>query len=164
MLHLPWRRRRDLLRLVEGLMRLSIIGMGHVLRMRSWRMVGVCAIAVMLLRVLLRMLLRMLLRVLLKVLLRVLLRMEVVRMMRWCLRLRIVRHWLQGLHLMVWRRLELAIRLVLVVAHIGHRVCVPISILLLVSRLRRHLGQAIIGLSRRLRAPIVVVVHGDDIW
>lgn len=182
MLHLPRRRRRDLLRLMVGLMRLSVVRMGHILRMRSWRMVSVCAVAVMLLRVLLRVLLLVLvlLRVLLSMLLSMMLRMEVVRMVRLCLRLRvrvrvrhllwlclwlrIVRHGLQRLHLMVRRRQELAVRLVLLVANVGHRIRVPSSILLLVSRLRRHLRQAIIGLSRRLRAPIVVVVHGDDIW
>lgn len=109
-------------------------------------------------------------------LLLVLRRMEVVGKVRLVLRLRqgmllrngwllhIVRHRrhrLRRLHLMVRRWQELAVCLVLLVADIGHRISIPI--LLLVSLLWRHLGQAIIGLPGRLRAPVVVVVHDGSV-
>lgn len=99
------------------------------------------------------------------------------------LALRILRHLLHVLHLVVRLWEELPIRLVLLVAHVCHGIPIriaiaPISILLmillvlvllvlvllvLVCRLKgRHLREAIVGRPIGLRAP--VVVHHDDIW
>lgn len=100
-MHLPRRGRRDLLRLMEGLVRLTVGLMGHVLRGRYGRMMTVCAIAVMVLLGWLRLMLLLLL-----------VRVEIVRMvrLRLCLRgcllvllllLRKVRH---RRHLVVRRR------------------------------------------------------------
>lgn len=68
----------------------------------------------------------------------------------------------------------MAICLVLLVAHVGHHVAIPILLLLLlwlllllllllVSLLYRHRRQPVVGLPRRLRAPVVMVVHGGGI-
>lgn len=67
----------------------------------------------------------------------------------------------------------MTIRLVLLIAHEGHCISVRMDtpilllmllmllmLLLLVHLLWRHLRHAIVGLPWRLRAPVVVVVHG----
>lgn len=117
-------------------------------------MVPICPIPILLLLLLMLLGLKSMRRVLLGLLVQLWL----------VLSLYIVRHGLHLRHLMVRLRHELVVCLVLLIAHVCHRV--PVSILRLLEALLLHgrhlLRKAIVGRPVGLRAP-VVVVHRDDI-
>lgn len=104
----------------------------------------------------------------LRLLLLILMGMEIMRqvllvlLLQLWLMLPIVRHWLHLRHLVVRLGEELAVGLVLLIAHVCHRMPIPILLLLLVALLkRRYLRKAIIYWPVGLRAPVVVVHCGD---